>query len=1035
MSGAGPRLFTIPPGAPFLPTLADALLSGRLMPFQAGDPLALANATIYLPTRRAARELRSVFVEAATGSSAILPTIRALGEFDEDSAAFDGDFAGSLDLAPPIAGLDRLLLLADLVRAWKRRLPAHVAELFQEEVIVPASASDAVWHARDLARLMDELETEGSDWSKLAELVSGDLAGWWQVTLDFLTIVTEQWPKILEARQQSNPAAHRGRLIRLEAERLTRNPPRGPVIAAGSTGSIPATAELLSVIANLENGAVVLPGLDITMDAASWSAINAAEPEPALLGHPQYGLAKLLRALKATRDGVVELGMLEDGMAARRVTISQALRPAATTDAWAINGHAADTQSALSGVTLIEAGNERDEATAIAIALKQAVRDPERKAALVTPDRNLARRVSAELLRLGVVADDSGGTPLARTPPAELLTLLLDAVFRPGDPVSIVALLKHPLLTVGLDRPVVRSAAETIELVALRGGTGRPDVTQLRALFDDRLTAFAGDVRKPFWLGRLSAQRIEAAQDLVARLHDALSPLALLRDTLAIGMSDLARATILAFEAVGGTRDEALGRLYAGEAGEKLADFLRSLVGMDATFSLSAAEWPDVFAALIAPEVVKPRPGSESRIAIWGVLEARLQTVDLMVIGGLNEGVWPRKAEADRFMSRVMKSGLSLEPPERRIGLGAHDFAMAMGAREVVLSRSARSGDAPAVASRWLQRLLTYAGEDDAKRLRARGATLLHWARQLDAGAKLPFAPRPNPAPPVDARPKRFSVTEIETLRRDPYAIYARRILALQALDPLVTDPGVADRGTLFHDILHRFTQSDVDARSQAAFDVLIEAGKAGFAEIALPADIHAIWWPRFLRMVPEILRWEAERAVNIKSRHAEAVATAIEVGQSGVTLSGRADRIDLLPAGMADILDYKTGSSPSKGQAHTLLSPQLALEGALLRRGAFQDLGKPELAELAFVRLRANGLVEEESILQFKNQLKSADDLAEEAWQRLEQLLVHYRNPAAGYRSRALPFREGDTDGDYDHLARVLEWSAGGGEAEGDDS
>ncbi|MGB3899500.1 MAG: double-strand break repair protein AddB, partial [Mesorhizobium sp.] len=234
---SGPhRVLSIPPGAPFLPTLAKALIDGRLVPgfrFD-GDPLALAGVTLYVPTRRAARALRGVFVDLMGGKSAILPVIRPLGEFDEDEALFEADApesAGALELAPPIPAVERLLALAPLVRLWKSRLPAEVAARFQEEVVVPASAADALWLARDLASLMDEVETEGSDWTRLADLVTGNLAGWWQVTLDFLKIVTENWPKILEERDRSNPAAHRSALIRLEAARLRRNPPPGPVVA------------------------------------------------------------------------------------------------------------------------------------------------------------------------------------------------------------------------------------------------------------------------------------------------------------------------------------------------------------------------------------------------------------------------------------------------------------------------------------------------------------------------------------------------------------------------------------------------------------------------------------------------------------------------------------------------------------------------------------------------------------------------------------------------------------------------------------
>jgi ATP-dependent helicase/nuclease subunit B len=1036
-----PRVLSIPPGVPFLPALATALVEGRLIPdFRPGaDPLALADVTIYVPTRRAARELRTVFVERAAGQSAILPTVRPLGEFDEDGTSFFAAESAGLDLAPPISSVDRLLLLAPLVQRWKKNLPAHVAAKFEEEVVVPASAADSIWLARDLAALIDEVETEHAEWSKLGGLVDGELAGWWQVTLDFLAIVTAHWPDILADRQRSNPAAHRNALILAEAARLRAHPPAGPVIAAGSTGSIAATAELLATIARLPRGAVVLPGLDAAMDVESWGVLAALAPEPAVLGHPQFGVAKLLRRVGVLRADVEEIAAASPTLAWRGKIVGEAFRPADTTDAWArrrADFPDADIAEAFAGVTLVEAANERDEAVAIAIALRRTVEMPERTAALVTGDRDLARRVSAELLRFGIRADDSGGTLLSGTPPAALLVLMLRAVFQPGDPVPVLTLLKHPLLSLGLGRDKVRRAAEIIELVALRGGYGRPDISGLAELFDERLAELAGDRRAPFWFTRISAGDIEDCRAVAAALKLALSPLAERVTGDEIQLSEIVLASVTALENLGRGADGGLDALYAGDAGEKLAEFLRGLVSADAAFPFTPREWPDVFDALIGPEVVKPALGSDSRVSIWGALEARLLSPDTLVVGGLNEGVWPRKAVSDRFMSRVMKAGLDLEPPERRIGQSAHDFQMALGVENLVLTRSARSGDAPAVASRWLQRILTFAGEGEAARLRARGAGLLAWARMLDARQEDELAARPNPKPPVEARPKHFSVTEIETLRRDPYAIYARRILDLFAIDPLVRDPGAAERGTLFHEILHRFSASGVDPTTRQALGTLLSAGRECFAEFALPEDVAAVWWPRFERLAVNIIEWEAGRANSVLSRLPEARAARTPVGRTGVTLSGYADRVDLLPANMVDILDYKTGSSPSKIQAHRLIAPQLSLEAALLRRGAFADIGKREPADLAYIRLKANGEVMPESILSIRGSDRSAADLAEDSWARLERLLDHYAVASTGYLSRALPFREGDTDGDYDHLARVLEWSAGGEDAaEGGDA
>jgi ATP-dependent helicase/nuclease subunit B len=1027
MREAAPRVRSIPAGVPFLPTLVDALLEGRLVPdfVHDGDPLALADVTIYLPTRRAARALRGVFLERLGGRAAILPVIRPLGEFDDDGL-FEAD-AASLSLAPPIAALDRLLMLAPLVQAWKQRLPAHLAQLYGEDIVVPASFADAIWLARDLADLIDEVETEGADWTRLAGLAPGDLAVWWQVTLEFLSIVTEAWPAHLAEMGRSNPAAHRGAMMDAETERLRRRPPPGPVVAAGSTGSIPATARLLSVVARLPRGAVVLPGLSADVDEESWREIGAADQPPSHFGHPQAGLRRLLDKLGVDRGDVEQIAAVPPALAARMRLATEALRPAATTDGWhEARRHLAPAiaTGALEGLTLIEAPAERDEALAVAVALRLAVADEGRRAALVTGDRDLARRVSAELARFGIRSDDSGGTPLSATAPARLLAHLLEAVFRPGDPVPILAMLKHPLLRLGLGADRVRAAAGTIELVALRGAVGRPSVATLGAAWSQRLSSLEDDSRKPFWWPAVDERSRAEAEELLTALADAVRPLAGLGGTEGATTGAFARASIVALEALATDEAGRLDGLYGGDAGERLAGFLRDMLAAPGDAIIGASEWPDVVRALMAGETVKPSAAGDGRVAIWGTLEARLQSVDTLVLAGLNEGTWPRRADSGRFMSRLMKRGLELEPPERRIGQAAHDFYMALGAPRIVLSRSARSGDAPAVPSRWLQRLTAFAGDDAIAPARRRGRDLLRWARGLDAGPGRPFADRPKPCPPVAMRPRDFSVTEIETLRRDPYALYARRILGLQPLEPLLGEPGAADRGTLFHDALHGFLVAGIDPLAPDALARFVAIGREVFAEAKLPPDVEAVWWPRFERMAAAMLDWERGRGRLV--RHGEIAAARTPVGPAGHTLRGRADRIDVMPQGLAEIIDFKTGSSPTKAQAHAMIAPQLALEAALLSRGAFSAVGPIEASDLLYVRLKPSGEVEPQSILTHNRSIRTAGDMAEEAWERLGRLLAHYDDPASGYLSRALPFRAGDFSGDYDHLARAREWSAG---------
>lgn len=1025
-----PRVFTIEPGASFLPELAGALADGRLIPGfpDSQGPMALAGATIYVPTRRAARALRAIFTERTGSGAAILPSIRPLGEFDEDAPFFMEGAPPLPDLVPPIGALERLLALAPLVQAWKGKVTDEIARLLAEPVTVPNSFADALWLARDLAALMDEMETEGADWNRLGLLADGDLAQWWQVTVTFLEIVTSVWPEHLASIQRSNPAAHRNALIEAEAARLAARPPSGPVIAAGSTGSIPATARLLGVIARLDRGAVILPGLDRGLDEESWALIGNPDAAPSVHGHPQYAIKTLLGRLGIERGDVVALAEAPPALKHRRSVVSQALRPAETTDRWSENAaaiRAAIEAGALDGLALAEARHEREEAMAIAVALRKAIEDGHEPAALVTGDRMLARRVSSELLRFGITADDSAGTPLASTPPATLLMLLVTAALRPGDPLSLLALAKHPLTHLGLGRARLRETAEFFDLAVLRGGVARPDIASLPTLANERLAGLA-DRRPPHWIKRLTPELIEAIMDLARRMAEAAQPLVAMREDPAASIADLTRGCVLALEAFGRQDDGSLAELYRGDAGDALATLLRDLLATGGGTVLSPAEWPDALGAIMAGEMVKPRAGSETRVHILGQLEARLQDFGFLVLGGLNEGSWPRQAQADRFMSRMMKSTMALEPPERRIGQAAHDFEMALGAPRLLITRSLRQDNSPATRSRWLQRLLTLAGPEAEASLLERGQSHLDWARMLDQSERVAFAARPAPRPPLDRRPKKFTVTEVETLRRDPYAVFARKILKLHPLEPLVGDPGAAERGTLFHKILHRFTEANIDPGGADAAERLTAIGQACFDEEALPADIEAVWWPRFTAMVPGLIAWEAERKRAGMQARAEVGARATPVEATGVTLSGRADRIDL-GEGRADILDYKTGAPPSAKQVRALLAPQLPLEAALMLRGAFDTVPQgTQAGDLAYVRLGARGEVDHKSVLGTGKDAVSGQELAQRSWEKLAAMLTHFNDPATGYISRLLPMAEGNMEGDYDHLARVLEWSAG---------
>ncbi|MCJ8519801.1 ATP-dependent helicase/nuclease subunit B [Pseudorhizobium tarimense] len=1051
------RIFTIPPGTPFLATVAAALCDGRLndgFRHNPDDPLSLANVTIYVPTRRSARVLRSEFVDLLGGRSAILPVIRPLGETDDDSGYFDLATPEEMDLAMPIGGVARLLELGQLILAWRNRLPQVVVDIHSDSpLIAPASPADAIWLARSLAELIDSVETEERDWADLKKLQTAEHALWWQLTADFLSIASAFWPARLEELRRSSPARHQAALLRGEARRILERPHKGPVIVAGSTGSVPAAADLIAAIWDLPEGAVVLPGLDLDMPDDQWAMISQEAPdgriEPSSRSHPQFGLSRLLRKLGVAREEVEVLDPPAADLLLRNRTLSQALAPSAATDQWSIwrdDSEKGAARAAFADVALIEASNEREEAVAIAIALRLALDAPgqdgrESQAALITPDRALARRVTAELARFGITADDTAGTPLSATPQGALIQLLLQATLRPGDPVAVAGLLKHPLMRLSMDRDALRNAAEALELLAMRGGRGDMDISTLEPLVEEQREAQRADRHPPQWRLSLPEAAFDQALDLARRLARAVEPLAsafLSRRTdgrgltAKLSLSDWATRTGRALEAVCADECNDLSPLWSGEAGERLSSLLGEVIETDGQMEADGPQWIDIVQALATGEAVKPRSLSHPRVFIFGTLEARLQNVDTMILGGLNEGSWPSQTVNNPFLSRTMKTDMGLEPPERRIGQLAHDFIMASGTRRLILSRSLRQGSTPTVASRWLQRLLALGGEDLAQQLKSRGEQYRHWASAIDAGENQAPAKRPAPKPPADLQPTKYSFSEVGRLRRDPYSIYARRILKLHPIAPFDADPGASERGTLYHAIIDRYTGEGHLPGTPASQEAMQRIIDELFDAERLPPHIDQVWRPRFVEVGRAFLRWEANRAPYIKTTVTEAGA-GWEVPEAGIRLTGIADRIDIKGSGSATIIDYKTGSSPTPSQARSLLDPQLALEAAALRAGAFKPIGAQDVDELLYVRLKPGERFKAECVNnEAAKNGKSALDLAEESIGQLTKFVAVLRSGETGFASRLVPFMQGDYGGDYDHLARVAEWATADAE-EGD--
>jgi ATP-dependent helicase/nuclease subunit B len=1033
-----PRVFTIPASAPFVPALIRALLDGTLVPgFPAGgDPLALAGATLYLPTRRACRLARDLFLEAAGTSAAILPRIVAVGDVDEDEivfaqAASGGLGADALALPPALSSFERRMLLAQLVLKWAQGI---APDKRGEAPLVANNPASALALADDLARLMDDMTTRGVPWERLDQLVPDALDRYWQLTLEFLKIAREAWPKILEERGAIEPAARRDALIKAEAARLAGRPD-GPVIAAGSTGSMPATAELIATIARLPHGAVVLPGLDTALDAESWELIRA-EGAPAV-GHPQFAMQALLHRIGIARDEVEVLGAPapRDGHShAREFLVCEALRPAAATERWQALGSAkipARLDRALAGVSVIEAASAGEEALAIAIALREALETPGKTAALITPDRALSRRVAAALARWQVAVDDSGGDALPDTAAGLFARLAAETALGGLAPVTLLALLKHPLTRLGAAEGAHLRAAAALEQATLRGPRPRPGSTGLaqalatfRAERDKLKRGEPSDLHWSDPRTLLGEWELDAAAALLEQLRTAITPLEASDPTpqpfaaLAARHHDVVAALSL------DERGENMA--FNGDDGAKLAEAFDDIARGAGDLTAARADYAELFKTAIADRVVRRPQLPGVRVRVFGPLEARLQSVNRVVLGGLVEGVWPPETRSDPWLSRSMRSALGLDPPERRISLSAHDFAQALGAPEVILAYPTKLAGAPTVTSRFVQRLAAVAGETRWDRARADGARYVVWARALDRPADVKRIDKPEPKPPRAARPTTLSVTDIESWLRDPYTIYARHILKLRELDAVDLPPGAADRGIVIHGALSEFTRTFAAGLPGDPAAALIEIGQRHFAVLEDYPEARAFWWPRFQRIAHWLAAWEIERRGTIATLMAETSGKIdIPLGERSLTLRARADRIEALAGGGLAILDYKTGTVPTEKQVRIGVSPQLTLEAAILRRGGFPGIAAgSSIAELAYVSLKGGTPAGENKPIEFKE--GNADAHAERALAKLTEVALKFESEEQPYLPLVLSMWK-SRYGTYDHLARVKEWSVGG--------
>lgn len=979
-------VYTIPSGTGFLEALAKGLLQ-RAGP----DGEGLARMRILLPTRRAGRELRDEFLKLSKGRPLLLPRIQPIGDVDAEEVELMltglGDIA--YNIPPAISSLERQFLLSQLVRSKDPDM----------------GLDTALKLASDLARLIDTVHTEDLDFSGLAQIVPEDLSEYWKQTLEFLDIVTANWPLILAERGQIDPADRRNRLLKAVAKLWREHPPETPVIAAGSTGSIPSSGELLKVISKLPQGLVVLPGLDKSLDDESWDAVTD--------GHPQATMKNLLKRMGIGRSDVSVWPESIGKTSNREALLRAIMRPKET--------FAADNQSVTSGsldnLSLIEASNAREEAAVIALALRETLEIKGQTACLVTPDRTLARRVMTALHRWGIEVDDSAGGALATTQSATYLGAILKVIEENFAPLPLLDFLKHDY-----QRLIDKDQCKAFELSILRGARPAPGISGLitRLLRREK---------------ELPERDLIIFKELCSKLQDGFSGMMGLTQKEAC-LEKFVTALIETAEFFSGGKSF----FWTRAESNAISAFLSGVMGYsDLIPDIELKIFGGVFRELLMAENYRAEDEPHRRILILGQMESRLIRRDVMILGGLNEGVWPRDPGHDPWMSRPMRKKFGLPSVERGTGLAAHDFVEHCSSPKVLITRSLRNAGTATVPARWIQKLRTVLKAATVPEKQIGSQHYLQWSRRVDtAGMTVEplLAPVPAPCPPLERRPRVLSATSVEKWIKNPYRIYADKIMRLKTLDPIDKDTVHADRGSFVHDVLLDFVKNYPTAMPDNAKEIILEIANQKLAQMEHVSLQWKYWWPRFERLIDwfvnEETNWRKSALPWVQEEKGEWEIYRNEKTQREFTVTAKADRIDRLKEGGVAILDYKTGSLPPVYGLKDGTAPQLPIEALIAAKGGYR--GQPHPPQM-MVYWKLSGSFSGAGKVEDRSKNLDMEDILIATEDGLSKLVEKFEDPHTPYLARAQTGKLYDDDKAYAHLARTAEWSSGGVESSEDET
>ncbi len=985
-----PSIFTVP----FDQDFCDATVAA-VTDWVGGDIFALGDAILLLPNNRAIKAITEAFIRKAA-PGLLLPRMAAIGDLNLDDSLgpiIDPlDFDDSELILPAIDPLERLIILAELISLQKLSRGMAI------------SATESIRMARLLAATIDELNAEKIAFRDFPTLHNDhDLAKHWQNAYGDLLTIWPKYLKVLEERKLQDTSNRRNQLLGRFANKISSGMITARIFAVGISTSAPAITAVLRAVALQTRNAVILPSIDLMMSKIDWNNLLPDDSDDERLtsairheAHPQFHLKLLLDRMGFQRS---EISQLAINSKASHSSIQDIFCVPQQSAIWM---QLPKARKKMPNLRQLIAEDSAEEAVAIAILVRKALETKGCRIAIVTPDRELALRVSTQLKRWGIDANDTAGSALLKTANGTLFKAVILAIADGFAPNRLLAILQHPLIHNGEGRLDWLKKIRQLDLV-LRGPIMGRGLSAIGMHID---IAIADERRKnkdklaelKNWWDHVVAQLTpleRAGDDGLAILFPLISQI----------LSDMTH-----------------GQIWIGANGRQLSSVIENISNTQIAnlANQNAASLASLLDALFEGQIVRPAYGGHPRVAIYGLLEARLQQADVIICAGLNEGSWPQLAQPDPWLAPHLRRQLNLSGMDRNIGLAAHDLASFMGADEMIISRAKRDRDGPTVTSRFLLRLQAYLGDQLCEETEA-----LHLARKIDVGESEPLAERPVPKPSKEQRDIKLSVTDFDKLKSDPFAIYARKILLLEPLDPIDAEPTAAWRGTVIHDLLEQWSKQDNCDPTK-----LVPRAEAYLRNPAFHPMLGTLWQPRIIKA----LQWvadETDQLLKDFGRKPALTEAKANMQLVGISISGRVDRIDRNANNEFAIIDYKSGGVPKKKQIFFGFALQLGLLGLMLRDGHFKDsagqvvAGDAKSFEYWTMQKRSGtslfGNIVKATVDAPKDGKILTNDFVEFARSHAVAAIERWILGDEAYTAKLHP--EYPNYQDYDHLMRLAEW------------